>query len=100
MLIRMSSGASIDLSQMPDPSVAHSLRLVFDALGCKCLQGNDEWKFEWSSTSTSSIFIGVNNGGGSKSHDAELALIHLAKKWMDEGGVDMEAIESFEKPKG
>lgn len=86
-LIRMGSGASIDLSQVPDVNVARSLRLIFQTLGCECTLGSDEWKF-------------IDMGGRhlrQNGDDSALVLVKLARCLMDDQGFTMQAITSREK---
>ena len=91
MLIRMSSGSSINLSQVPDPSVANGFRDIFQTLGCTCTgtNGNDEWKFDDGGR------IKYRSSSNSSSND-ELVLIKLVRYLMDDKGFTMDAIHGFE----
>ena len=89
LLIRISSGASINLSQVPDPSVARGFRQIFQTLGCTD-DGNDAWKFDDG---------GRLNNGGAVNDDRALVLVKLARYLLDEKGVTMDAIHDFEEGK-
>jgi len=87
-LIRMGSGASIDLSQVPDVNVARSLRLIFQTLGCEYTPGDDEWKF---------IDMGGRHHLRQNKDNSALVLVKLARCLMDDQGFTMQAITSHEK---
>ena len=80
-LIRVASGSSINLSQVP-VSLGLGLRNIFQTLGCTCT--NDEWKFD--------------DGGNMKRMTDEnaLVLIKLTRHLMDDKGFTIDAIQKFE----
>lgn len=93
LLIRMSSGSSINLSLVSDPSVATGFRQIFQTLGCTCTGTGtkDEWKFDDGGR------IKHNSvGGGEDSSKNDLVLIKLVRYLMDAQGFTMDAVQDFE----
>jgi len=84
LLIRLASGSTLNLNQMPNQDVANSLGKIFSVLGCT--NDGDGWKFD---------------DGGKINHsksgsDTSLVLVKLSRYLMDEQGITMEAISKFE----
>ena len=92
LLIRMSSGSSVNLSQVPDTAVARGMRNIFQTLGCTS-DDNDAWIFDdggnWNQRGNSN---GNGNGKG-----AALVLVKLTRFLMDDKGITLDAIEQFEQ---
>lgn len=84
LLIRLASGATLNLAQMPNQNVAKSLGKIFSVLGCT--DDGEGWKFDDG---------GIINHSKSGS-ETSLVLVKLSRHLMEEQGITMEAIEKFE----
>ena len=89
LLIRVSSGSSVNLSQVADHSVARGLRTIFQTLGCT--SENDTWKFDDGGK--------LSRSGHRNSDEAALVLVKMTRYLMDEKGVTMDAVQQFEQQK-
>jgi len=87
LLIRVSSGSSVNLSQVADPSVARGLRTIFQTLGCT--SENDTWKFDDGGN--------LSRRGNGNNDEAALVLVKMTRYLMDEKGVTMDALQQFEQ---
>mmetsp|Transcript_27147 Transcript_27147/g.40823 ORF Transcript_27147/g.40823 Transcript_27147/m.40823 type:complete len:629 (+) Transcript_27147:87-1973(+) len=87
LLIKMCSGSSIDISQIPDQSLSSKLFDVFTTLGCT-RKGDGEFLFD-------------DNGGWkrpSNGNDDEraLVLVKLVKFLLNDADLTMDAVEKYE----
>ena len=93
MLIRMAGGASFSFQQMTDRDAAHGLEQVFGCLQKYGLQrdndNNNNNSWTWKSHSAFTTTRGNST--------TELFLIKIATTLLDQMGLTMEAIQSFEK---
>lgn len=87
LLIRMCSGSSISLTQMPDPSVSSKLYDIFKTLGCTMVS-KGEFIFDdggrWKSAP-----------GGDNDEQA-LVLVKLIRYLMNNDGLTIDAVQKFE----
>ena len=87
LLIKMCSGSSINLSQIPDPSLSVMLREVFITLGCTMVR-NGEYMFDdngqW------------KNSSRGDSDGRALVLVKLIRFLLNDNGLTMDTIQQFE----
>jgi hypothetical protein len=84
LLIRLASGATLNLTQMPNQNVATCLGKIFSLLGCT--DDGEGWKFD----------DGGNINHCKSGSDSSLVLVKLSRYLLEEQGITMEAIEKFE----
>jgi len=85
LLIQLTSGDGLNLSQMRDEQMSISLSQVFTSMGCKMNSATNCWVWE-----------GGQDLKGLSSNDKSLLLIKMAIYLLDGVGVTMEAIDEFD----
>jgi hypothetical protein len=101
MLLRLAGGTAFDLRHMPDASAAEGLAAVLACLGPFGVTRDDHragGAWVWQNPAGSSSISSSNTGSASANNHRQLVLVRLVRAMLDQIGITVEAIDSYENP--